>query len=270
MHVSNVLHAARWKYGMENLRQKSPSVHIAQLCMAISSQVRNVSTIAKKLVKWQYLNMVNLGPLTAEICWRVWGTTANFNRFRVLASLLHRRHSTEVSQTLHDVWPSPVLVYYIYIFGGSCPITEFCQLQNSLCVQVMRSPISAALLHGTRAVGVSHSLRRGTRNGVTELSQRAPPIFCTAAITSDIGPHSSLFLSLQLVPFLGFCAHIQCGRHLLVTWSACPKQISCLQVFGIKFSWNDWVKLLDKYTYTWVSRNDIKWLFYSDYGRPME
>jgi len=33
-------------------------------------------------------NMVNFGLLTAEICWRVWGTPANFNGFRVLAALL--------------------------------------------------------------------------------------------------------------------------------------------------------------------------------------
>jgi len=36
-------------------------------------------------------NMVNFGPLAAEIDWRVWVTSANFNGFRVLASLLHRR-----------------------------------------------------------------------------------------------------------------------------------------------------------------------------------
>ena len=33
--------------------------------------------------------MVNFSLLTAEICWRVWGTPANFNGFRVLAALLH-------------------------------------------------------------------------------------------------------------------------------------------------------------------------------------
>jgi len=49
----------------------------------------------------------------------------------------------------------------LYIFGGFCPVTEFCHLQTSLCVQVLRSPILAALLYGTRAVGVSaHSLAR--------------------------------------------------------------------------------------------------------------
>ena len=33
--------------------------------------------------------MVNFGLLTAEICWRVLGTTSNFIGFRVLAALLH-------------------------------------------------------------------------------------------------------------------------------------------------------------------------------------
>jgi len=49
--------------------------------------------------------MANFGPLTAEICWRVWDTPAKFNGFRVLASLLQRRRSSEANQTLHDVWP---------------------------------------------------------------------------------------------------------------------------------------------------------------------
>jgi len=61
--------------------------------------------------------MANVGPLTIEIGWRVWGTPADFNGFRVLASLLHRRRSTEVNHTLHDVWPSFGLVHYIYFRG---------------------------------------------------------------------------------------------------------------------------------------------------------
>ena len=61
-------------------------------------------------------------------------------------------------------------------------------------VRVLRSPrpILSALLHGTQAVGVSETMRRRTRNGITELTQRAPPIFGWAAITLGIGPHSSL------------------------------------------------------------------------------
>ena len=65
-------------------------------------------------------NMANFGPLTAEIGLPVWGTPANFNGFCVLPSLLQRRRSPEANQTWHDVWPSPGLIHYIYIFGGSC------------------------------------------------------------------------------------------------------------------------------------------------------
>ena len=64
---------------------------IAQLCRVISLQLRHVS---EKTFKQQYLlhmspNMVNFGPLAAEIDPVVWGTPANFNGFRVLAALLH-------------------------------------------------------------------------------------------------------------------------------------------------------------------------------------
>jgi len=44
--------------------------------------------------------MVNFGPLAAEIGLPVWGTTANFNSFRVLAALLHGSQPVGISQTL--------------------------------------------------------------------------------------------------------------------------------------------------------------------------
>ena len=67
---------------------------IAQLCRAISSQLRHVSKIEKKLLSSNTSsicsdNLLNFGLLTAEICWRVWGTPTNFNGFCVLAALLH-------------------------------------------------------------------------------------------------------------------------------------------------------------------------------------
>jgi len=77
--------------------------------------------------------MANFVSLAAEIVSLVWGAPANFNGFRVLAALLQRRRSTEANRTLHDVWPSPARLQYIYIFGGCCPVTEFCQVQNSIC-----------------------------------------------------------------------------------------------------------------------------------------
>jgi len=57
---------------------------------------------------------------------------------------------------MHDVWPPRAK----FILRGLLPLMDFCQLQNSLYVQVLRSPILAALLHSTRAVGVSQSLQR--------------------------------------------------------------------------------------------------------------
>ena len=77
---------------------------IAQLCRAISSQMYRQSE--KYLLNSNTSstcsdNMMNLGLLTAEICWRVWGTPVNFNGFRVLAALLHGTLVVHgVSQTL--------------------------------------------------------------------------------------------------------------------------------------------------------------------------
>jgi len=186
-------------------RKKSPKIRhlrtITQLCQAASLRLRHLSTIAKKMLNSNISstcshNTVNFSQLAAEIGLSVAGTPTNFNGFRVLASLLHRRRSTDVNQTLHDVWRSPELVDYIYTFGGCCPLKEFYQVQNSRCVQVLRSLILAALLHGTPAAGVSQTLRRGTRNGITQLSQTVPPIFGWAAITLGIGPHYSCFYGL--------------------------------------------------------------------------
>jgi len=45
-------------------------------------------------------NMVNFGPLAAEIDPVVWGAHANFNNFSVLAALLRGSQVASVSQTL--------------------------------------------------------------------------------------------------------------------------------------------------------------------------
>jgi len=78
---------------------------IAQLCLAIPSQLRHVSTIGKKLLSSNISsrcphNMVNFGLLAVEIGPAVWGTPANFNGFHVLAALLHGSQVVSVSQTL--------------------------------------------------------------------------------------------------------------------------------------------------------------------------
>jgi len=45
-------------------------------------------------------NMVNFGPLMAEISLGVWSTPANFNGFRGLTVLLHGTLVVGISQTL--------------------------------------------------------------------------------------------------------------------------------------------------------------------------
>jgi len=63
-----------------------------------------------------------------------------------LASLVHHSKFQRVSRLgFVESWAGTLNIF----FSGSCPLT-----QNSLCVQVLRSPILAALLLGTRAVGV--------------------------------------------------------------------------------------------------------------------
>ena len=178
---------------MQKITISAPSHHFVGLCLCNWSMYRQSE---KKLVKQQHLstcphNIVNFGLLSAEIGSWVWGTRANFSRFCILPSLLQRHRSPEANQTSHDVWLSPSLVHYIYNLRGSCLLTEFCLVQNSVYVQLLRSRILATLLHGTPAAGVSQALRLGARNGITELSQRAPPIFSWAAITLGIGSHSS-------------------------------------------------------------------------------
>jgi len=81
-------------------------------------------------------NMANFGPLAAEIVSGVWGPPANFNGFRVLPSLLQWRRLPEANQTLHSVWPYSWAAT-LYIFGGTCPLTEFCLVKNSLYIQVL-------------------------------------------------------------------------------------------------------------------------------------
>jgi len=120
--------------GNTGRKNDTKSRHLGPICRAVSSQLRHVSTIGKTCSNTSSTcsyNMVNFGPLVADILSLVWGTPANFNAFRVLASLLQRRRSTEVNQTLHNVWPSPGLVHYIYTFGISCLLTEFCHHRPS-------------------------------------------------------------------------------------------------------------------------------------------
>ena len=90
-------------------------------------------------------NMVNFGPLAAEINPVVWGTPANFKGFCVLAALLHGTLVVRVSQTLrrwtegatyiwqgnHHVghWPTFLVLVYFKILNKNLS----CYWQSNWC-----------------------------------------------------------------------------------------------------------------------------------------
>jgi len=106
MQVWNLLHAARWKCRTQKSRKKSPSGHHRTICRAISSQLRHVSTIGKKLVKQRYvLHMFPQygGELRPTNGWDPSGSLwhpCKFQRVWRLDSVTARHLVVGVSQTL--------------------------------------------------------------------------------------------------------------------------------------------------------------------------
>jgi len=106
MQVWNVLHTARWKYSTQQIAEKSPFWHypttLSGYIFATKAHIdnRKKNLLSSNISSTCPHNMVNFGPVAAEICWRVCGTPANFNGFRVLAALLHRILVLGISQTL--------------------------------------------------------------------------------------------------------------------------------------------------------------------------
>jgi len=100
-----VLHAARCKCRTQKRRQKSPSGHhrttLSGYIFAITACIdnRKKNLLSSNISSTGPYNMVNFGPLAAEIISLVWGTPGNFDGFRVLAALLHGSAVVGVSQT---------------------------------------------------------------------------------------------------------------------------------------------------------------------------
>jgi len=149
-------------------RQKSPKIRhlrtIAQLSRAVFSQLRHVSTIGKNLLNSNIIvlhTFSQYGELQPISDWDRFTSFGHHSKFQRLSRVGFVTAATSLTgcqpnfaRCLAVSWAG-----ILYIHFRSCPLTEFCQVQNSLCVQVLRSPILAALLHGTRVVGVSQTLR---------------------------------------------------------------------------------------------------------------
>jgi len=143
-------HAARGSLKIQDTKKSPKNRHlgtIAQLCRAISLQLRHISTIGKKNLLSCNMsstcprNMANFGLLAAEIDPVVWGTPANFNGFCVLAALLHGSQVLSISQTLrcwtegttyvrqgdHYVWRWPT--FLVIILLRLLPLSTSCASQ---------------------------------------------------------------------------------------------------------------------------------------------
>jgi len=91
---------------MQNIAKNSPSVHHRTTLLGyilatkahIDNQEKNL--LSSNISSTCPHNMVNFGPLAAEIGLVLWGTPANFNGFHVLAALLHGTPAVGISQTL--------------------------------------------------------------------------------------------------------------------------------------------------------------------------
>ena len=152
---------------------------IAQLCRAISSQLRHVSQSEKNLLSSNISstcphNMANFGPLTAEICWRVWGTPSKFQRVSRLVFVTAATSLTggqpNFARCLAVSWSGTLCIHFRELLPPDriSPHAKF-TLRPSLAFSYIGS---VTAWHSSS--GVSQTLLRDTRNGITEISQTAP------------------------------------------------------------------------------------------------
>ena len=105
-----MLHVARWKCRTQKSRQKLPSGHhhttLSGYRYIFATKAHNDNR--RKTQQYNMSsrcshNMLNFGPLTADICWRVWGPPCKFQQVSHLGILLH---GTLVVCVSHTLWPS--------------------------------------------------------------------------------------------------------------------------------------------------------------------
>jgi len=142
--------------------------------------------------------MVNLSLLAAEIVSVVWGTPANFSGFRILASLLQRRRSTEADQTaqcLALTWAGRLYIHFrqLLLRNGILPGAKF----------TLR-PSSLALSHYQR---YCTAVEQWARAKLCSIQHRRPPIFSRATIMLSIGPHSTFILLFFTVGHFSVCVY---------------------------------------------------------------
>jgi len=135
MHFWNVLHAAHWKYTTQKWCKNSPSGHHRTTLSGYIFATKACIDNWKKNLLNNYIsstclyNMVNFGPLAAEIVSLVWGTPANFNGFR-LGSVTARYSQQWASAKLCGVEQrAPPIFGRVAITLGIGPHSSYCMFR---------------------------------------------------------------------------------------------------------------------------------------------
>ena len=143
--------------------QKSPFRHHRTICRAVSSQLRHVSTIGKKILlnidtsSTCPRNMANFTSLTAEVCLLVCGAPPNCNRFFSRLAFVAAATSLTGGQPnfvrcLAVSWAGTLYIHFLGLLPpeGILPGAKF-TLRPSLAFSYIGS---VNVQYGTRAVGV--------------------------------------------------------------------------------------------------------------------
>ena len=162
MHVWNVLHVARWKQGCKKVAKNRHLGTITQLCRAISSQLRHVSTIGKKLAKRQYV--LHISPQYVELRptsgWDRSGSLRHpckFQRVSRLGSVSWQCYCTASSSrhqpnrgvdqrappmfgretfTLGNIWPTFLVVWRILARNNTVKWLHDAGMEASACARI--------------------------------------------------------------------------------------------------------------------------------------
>jgi len=106
-----VLRAARCKYRTQKIAKKSTSGHhpttLSGYIFATKACIdnRKKNLLSSNMSSTCPHNMVNFGPLAAEICWRIWGTPANqwVSRVGSVTARVFVRFQCSVSAKLYGI-----------------------------------------------------------------------------------------------------------------------------------------------------------------------
>ena len=159
--------------------QKSQSTHHRTTLSGNIFATKTCIDNRKKLVKQQYLLHISAqyAKLRPSNGWDLFTSLGHPSKFQRVSRLAFVTAVTSLTGgQLNFVWCLAIScagALYIHFWellppDGILPGAEFI-LHQSLAFSY--GGLLAALLHGTPAAGVSRTLLRGTRNGITELSQ---------------------------------------------------------------------------------------------------